>query len=179
MVGPWFTTPWRVVPQSRGAVASRFWSPIPYHVLFPLATSRQGPDPSVPWFPDPTGLLCGPCRTSILVPGPIPSLIPCLYPTRPPATQWRGPTGPSSIQGPFCAPCAGRSYPIPFFHVLGAFSSACSCPGRLATCPKSWPPWPTFLHCASPQLAYLCIGTRAQRLQAPVAEQGRHYTYSH
>ena len=37
----------------------------------------------------------------------------------------------------------GGSYPILFFRALGAFSSACSCPGRLATFPKSWPHWPT------------------------------------
>ena len=29
MVGPWFTTPWRLASQSHGAVAWRFWSPIP------------------------------------------------------------------------------------------------------------------------------------------------------
>ena len=28
-------------------------------------------------------------------------------------------------------------------------------------------------------LAYLCIGTRTQRLYAAVAQQGRHYTYPH
>ena len=49
------------------------------------------------------GLLCG----------PIPSLIPCLYPIGPPATLWREPTGSSSIWGPFCAPSTGRSPPAP------------------------------------------------------------------
>ena len=28
-------------------------------------------------------------------------------------------------------------------------------------------------------LAYLCIGTRTQRLHAALAQQGRHYTYAH
>ena len=143
MVGPWFTTPWRLVSQSHRAVAPRFRSPIPSQVLFAFATSRHRPNPSFPWFPYPTRLLCGPCHTPILAPGPIPSLIPCLYPTGPPATQWRGPIGSSSIEGPFRAPCTGRSYPIPFCRVLGAFSSACSCPGFLATCAKAWPHWPT------------------------------------
>ena len=45
--------------------------------------------------------------------GPIPSLIPCLYPTGPSAAPWRGPTGSSSIRGPFRAPSTGRSPPAP------------------------------------------------------------------
>ena len=60
--------------------------------------------------PNPSGLLCG----------PIPSLIPCLYPTRPPGTLWRGPTGSSSIQGPFCAPSRGLSPPAPAPHSCAA-----------------------------------------------------------
>ena len=143
MVGPRFNTPWRLVSQSHGAVAWHSRSPIPSHVPFPFATSRHRPNPSVPWFPDPSGLLCGPCHSSILALGPIPSLIPCFYPNRPLATHWCGPTGSSSIPGPFCAPCRGRSYPVSFFCKLGAFSSACSCPERLTTCPKSWPLLPT------------------------------------
>ena len=143
MVGPWFATPWLPVSQSHGAVAWRFRSPIPSHVPFSLATSRHQPNPSVPWFPYTMGLLCGPSHTPILAPGPIPSLIPCSYPTGPPATQWRGTTGSSSIRGPFCAPCTGRSNSIPFYRVLVASSSACSYPGHLATCLKSWPHWPT------------------------------------
>ena len=52
------------------------------------------------------------------VPHPCPSPvtpshpIPCLYPTGPPATPWRGPTGSSSIRGPFRARCTGRSSPM-------------------------------------------------------------------
>ena len=103
MVGPWFTTPWRLASQFHGAVAWRFRSPFPSHVRLPYATSRHGPIPSVPCTPYPAGLLCG----------PIPSLIPCLYPTRPPATLWRGPTGSSSIRGLFRAPSTGRSFPAP------------------------------------------------------------------
>ena len=139
MVGPWFTPAWRRVSQSHRAVAWRFWSPIPCHVPFPYATSCHRPNPCVKLFPDPTGQFCGLCHTPILAPGPIPSLILCLYPTGPPATQWRGPTGTSSIWEPFRAPCTGRSYPIPFSRALGVFSSACSCPGHLATCLKSCP----------------------------------------
>ena len=57
------------------------WSSIPSHVPFSFATSRHRPNPSVPWFPYPTGLLCGPFNTPILAPSPILSIIPCLYPT--------------------------------------------------------------------------------------------------
>ena len=103
MVGPWYTTQWRLVSQSHGAVAWRFRSPIPSHVPSLFATSCHRPILSVPWFLYPPGL----------VRGPIPSLIPCLYPTGPPATLWRGPTGCSSIRGPFRAPSTGRSLPAP------------------------------------------------------------------
>ena len=117
MVGPWFTTPWRLVFESHGAVAWRFRSPIPSHVPFPFATFRHQPFLSVPWFPYSTGLLC--C--------PIPSLISPLYPTGPPATLRRGPTGSSSIRGPFRAPSMGRSLPAP-----APFPCA-------ACCHPSWP----------------------------------------
>ena len=103
MVGSWFTTPWRLVSQSHGAVAWRFLSPILPHVPFFFATSRHRPILCVPWFPYAPGLSC--C--------PIPSLIPCLYRTGPAATLWRGPTGSSSIWGPFRAPSTGRSLPAP------------------------------------------------------------------
>ena len=112
MVGPWFTTPWRLVSQSHGAVAWRFWSPFQSHVLFPYATSRHRPVRSVPWTPYPVGLLCGPGHTLFSVPSPFP-IIPCSYPTGPPATLWRGPTGTSSIRGPFRAPSTVRALPAP------------------------------------------------------------------
>ena len=112
MVGPWFTTPWRPVFQSHGAVAWRFRSLFPSHVPFPYATSRQRQVPSVPWTPHPVGLLCGPSHTSFSAPSPFPN-IPCLYPTGQPATLWRGPTGSSFIRGPFHAPSTGRSLPAP------------------------------------------------------------------
>ena len=114
MVGPWFPTPWRLVSQSHGAVASRFRSPFPSHVPFPSATSRHRPVPSVPWTPYPVEPLCGPSHTSFSVPSPFP-FIPCFYPTESPATLWRGPTGSSSIRGPFRAPSTGRSplSPVP------------------------------------------------------------------
>ena len=89
----------------------------------------------------------------------IPSLIPCLYPTRPPATPWRGPTGSSSIRGPFRAPCTGRSDPIPLSRVHGAFSSPFPddpVPRRLATFSMSRRYWPTCVlareHSASVRL---------------------------
>ena len=85
------------------------------------------------WFPNPTGLLLGAfCPISPValrsrtrdVPFPFatschwpsshtPPFIACLYPTGPPATPWRGPTGSSSIRGPFRASCTVRSYPGP------------------------------------------------------------------
>ena len=63
MVGPWFTTPWRLVSQSHGAFAWRFRSPCPSHVPFPFASSRDRPVPSVPWTPSPVGPLWGPSHT--------------------------------------------------------------------------------------------------------------------
>ena len=112
MVGPWFTTSWRLVSQSHGAAVWRFWPPFPSRVPCPYATSRHRPIPSVPWSPYPAGLLCGPSHTPFSVPSPSP-IIPCLYPTGPPATLWRGSTGSSFIQGPFRAPRTGRSLPAP------------------------------------------------------------------
>ena len=101
MVVPWFTTPWRLASRSHRAVA---WPlGLPSHPLLPFATSRHRPTPGVRWTPYSPGLSCG----------PISSLIPCLYPTRPPATLWRGPSGSSFIRGPFCAPSTGPSLPVP------------------------------------------------------------------
>ena len=127
MVGPLFTTPWRLVSQSHGAVAWRFRPPCPSLVPFPFASSRHRPVPSVPWTPYPVGPLCGPGHTPFPAPSPCP-FIPCLYPTGPPATLWRGPTGSSSIWGPFCAPSTGRSLPAPFPSAAApAYSLGLSC----------------------------------------------------
>ena len=98
MVGPRFTTPWRLVSESHGAVAWRFRSPCPSHVPFRFASSRHRPVPSVPWTPYPFGPLCGPSHTPFPAPSPCPC-IPCLYPTGSPATLWRWPTGASSTRG--------------------------------------------------------------------------------
>ena len=113
MVGPWFTTPWRLVSQSHGAVAWRFRSPCPSHVQFPFASSRHRPVPSVPWTLYPVWPLCGPSNTPFPAPSPCP-IIPCLYPTGSPATLWRWPTGSSSIRGPFRAPYPGSHPSCPF-----------------------------------------------------------------
>ena len=112
MVGPWFTTPWRLVSQSHGAVAWRFRPPCPSHVPFPFASSRHRPVPSVPWTPYPVGPLCGPSHTPFPAPSPCP-FIPCLYPPGSPATPWGGPTGASSFRGPLRALSTGRSFPPP------------------------------------------------------------------
>ena len=74
MVGPWFTTPWRLVSNSHGANAWRFWPPFPSHVPFPFATYRHRPNPRVPWFSVPMGPLCAPCHSPVLA--PCPHLIP-------------------------------------------------------------------------------------------------------
>ena len=144
MAGPWFTTPWRLVSQSHGAVAWRFRPPFPSGVPFSFATYRHRPNPRVPWFSDALRPLCGPCHTPVLALCPHPTPHPVFIPHGPPATPWRRPTGSSSIREPFRAPCTGRSYPLPCFRALGALSSARSCPGRLATVHMSWHLWPTY-----------------------------------
>ena len=129
MVGPWFTTPRRLVSQCHEAVAWRFWPPCPPHVPFPFVSSWHWPVPSVPWTPYPFGLLCGPSHTPFPAPSPCPC-IPCLYPTGSPATLWRWPTGASSIRGPFRAPSTGRSLPapVPFSCAAAlAYSPGLSC----------------------------------------------------
>ena len=93
------------------------------------------------------GAVVRPWPHSLLGPVPFfPSLIPCLYPTRPPATLWRRPTGFSSIWGPFCAPCTGRSLPVPF--CLGGLF-----PSGPVTGPSSWPR-PTFPRYPCPFLTW-------------------------
>ena len=112
MVGPCFTTPWRLVSQSHGAVAWRSQPHCPSHVPFPLASSRHRPVPSVPWTPYPVGLLCRPSHTPFPAPSPCPFIL-CFYPTGSPATLWRWPTRASSFRGPLCALSTGRSLPAP------------------------------------------------------------------
>ena len=107
----------------------------PSHPSSPVYTPpvRQQPCDTSPLDPHPSGdrfvrlARVAPFPPSSLVPrprpiplwllcGPMPSLIPCLYPTGPPATLWPGPTGCSFIRGPFCAPSTGRSPPAPAPH---------------------------------------------------------------
>ena len=127
MVDSWFTTPWRLVSQSHGAVALRFRPPCPSHVPFPFASSRHRPVPSVPWTPYPFRPLCGPSHTPFPALSPCPC-IPCLYPTGSPATLWRWPTGASSIRGPFPAPSTGRSLPAPVpFPCAAALANPLGC----------------------------------------------------
>ena len=85
-------------------------SPFPHLVSDPLPESCG--------FPIPRGR-CAALAASLSWPRPlIPSLIPCLYTTGPPATQWRGPPN----VGPFCDPGTGRSYLVPFCRAHVAFS---------------------------------------------------------
>ena len=72
------------------------------------------------------------------------SLIPCFYPTGLPATLWPGPTGSSSIRGPFRAPGTGRSYLLAYVRALAALS----CP-ILGSCWDSGLPVRRFPLCLS------------------------------
>ena len=72
----------------------------------------------------------------------IPSLIPCFYPTGPPATGWRGPTGSSSIPGPFHSPCTGRSYSLPFSRSFPYLTPDVPRTGQQVTFPRPWPRLP-------------------------------------
>ena len=83
MVGPWFTTPWRLVSQSHGAVAWRFRSPCPSHVPFLFASSRHRRVPSVPWTPYPVG----PCAALATRPLPPRPLVPSSRVYTPPGCQ--------------------------------------------------------------------------------------------
>ena len=158
MVGPWFTTPWRLVSQSQGAVAWRFRPPIPSHVSLPFATYRHRPNPRFPWFSDALGPLCGPCHSPVLAPCPHPTPHPVFIPHR------------------------AASNPMARAHRIlihpGTYS--CSLHGSLLSSPLL----PrirrallrTFLsgssgHCSHVMapLAHLCFGTRTQRDQAAVA----------
>ena len=90
------TGPWRLVSHSHGPLLGAF-SPI-----YPVLLHSQPRDVPLSF------------ATYGLWPSPHSSpLIPFFYPTRPPATQWRGPTGSSSVRGPFRSFCTGCSYPAP------------------------------------------------------------------
>ena len=168
MVGPWSTTAWRLVSEFHGAVAWRFRSPIPSHVPLPFATSRHRPNLCIPWVPHPTGSLCGPCHTPVLASCPHP------------------------IPHPVFIPHRAASNPVARAHriLINPWTVSCSLHGS----PVSNPLLPRtrrvllcmFLSGASGHLsqvmaplAYLCIRTRTQGLQAAVPQQKRHYTYPH
>ena len=130
-------TLWRV-PTVSSSIRGTFLAPstgrpLPAPVPFPCATSHQPsrPPPRVLRLLILLGLLCGPSHTPFSVTSPFP-IIPFLYPTGRPATLWRGPTGSSSIRGPFRAPSTGRSLPAPF-RLGGVFLS-----GPVGG-PTSWP----------------------------------------
>ena len=133
---PWQGSPWL----AHGSPLHGDWFPDPTGLLLrafcqlslcfirhpemsrsPLLHPVTGPIPSSRAFPFSRG--CGAALATLFSPSRplIRSLVPCLYPTGPPATQWRRPTGSSSIRGLFCAPCTGRCYPIPLSRVHGVF----------------------------------------------------------
>ena len=122
MVGPRFTTPWRLVSQSHGAVAWRFRPPCPSHVPFPVASSRHLPVPSVPWTPYFFGPLCGPSHT----PFPAPPLVPASRVFTPPGRLLpcgAGPLGP--LPSSDCFLRLARVAPFP--------------PPSLSPVPRPWP----------------------------------------
>ena len=112
MVGPWFTTPWRLVSQSHGPVAWRFRSPCPLHVPIPFASSRHRPIPSVPWTPYPVGPLCGPSHT----PFPPRPLVPSSRVYTPPGRQQpcgAGPLDPLASRDRFVRLARVAPFPAP------------------------------------------------------------------
>ena len=167
MVGPWFTTPWRLVFQSHGAVAWRFLPSFPLfhspHRDVPLPHSVTGPIPASRGFPFSRG--CGAALATPFSPSrPLfPSLIMCFYPSGPQSTQWRGPTGSSFIQARFVllARVAPIQFPCPAFMVRSLDQSRMILSGASG-----------HISHVEALLAYLCIGTRTQRLYAAVAPQG-------
>ena len=130
-----FTPPGRLLPCGAGPLG-----PLPSGDRF-VRLPRVAPFPALS-----PGLSCG----------PIPSLIPCLYPSGPPATLWRGPTGSLSIRGPFRAPSTGCSLPAPFpsaaapaccvFGVLGPVAAVhrCARPVCRVACTASSASWLLF-----------------------------------
>ena len=164
MVGPWFTTTWRLVSQSHGAVAWRYRPPIFSHVPFCFATSCHRPIPRIPWFPDPMGPLCGPCHTPVLAPCPNPTPHPVFIPHR------------------------TASNPVARAHriLIHPGTVSCSLHGSLLSTPLL----PrtrrfllrTFLSRSSGQLfpCHCPFGTPMYwHENTAVALQGRHYTYRH
>ena len=158
MVGPWFITPWRLVSQSHGAVAWRFWPPFPSHAPFPFATYRHRPNPRFPWFSDALGPLCGPCHTPVLALCPQPTPHPVFIPHQ------------------------AASNPVARAHRILIYPRTvlCSLHGSLLSSPllprTRRALLRTFLsgssgHCSyvMAPLAHPCFGTRTQRDKAAVA----------
>ena len=168
MVGPWFTTPWQLVPQSHRAVAWRFRTPVPSDVPSPFATSRHRPNPRVRWFLASIRPLCGPCHSPVLAPCPHPIPFPVFIPHRaasnPVARAHRNLIHPGTVSCSLHSSLLSTPL-LPHTRrvVLRTFLSGSS--GH-------------FSHVMAP-LAHLCIGTGTQRVQAAVAQQGCHHRYPH
>ena len=100
---------------------------------------------------------CDPSHTPFSAPSPCPS-IPCFYPTGPPATLWRGPTGSTSCLGPARATSTVRSPPVPFR--LGGVHTSGS-----VVVPSSWPPRPPlpvpFPHLVTHRCCFCLFVSRA------------------
>ena len=112
MVGPWFTTPWRLVSQSHGAVAWCFRSLCPSHVPFPLP--HPGTDP----FPASHGLATpsGPCAALATRPSPPRPLVPSSRVHTPPVRLQpcgAGPLDPLQSADRFVHPARVAPFPPP------------------------------------------------------------------
>ena len=159
MVGPWFTTPWRLIPNPTGLLLGILCLPSspglqPRYIPFACATSSHPsqPVPRVPCLPIPPGLLCGPTHTPLSVPYPF-RIIPCLYHTGLLAALWRGPTGSSCIRGLFRAPSTGRSLPAPF--CLGGFFLSGPVGGSTSWPRPRFPQHPCLVPTWSPAVVFL------------------------
>ena len=122
MVGPWFTTPWRLVSQSRGAVAWRFRPFCPSHVPFSFASSRAGPFPASHGLPTPSGR----CAALATRPSPPRPLVPSSRVYTPPGCLLpcgAGPLGPLPSRDRFVR--LARVDPFP--------------PPSLSPVPRPWP----------------------------------------
>ena len=159
--GDWF-------PNATGLLLGAFGLSSHPMSFFPFATSHHRPNLRVPWFSNPMGPLCGPCYIPVLAPCPHPIPHPVFIPhwaaSNPVARAHRILINPGIVscslhRSPLSTPLLPRTQRV----LLRTFLSGSS--GH-------------FSHVMAP-LAQLCIGTRTQRVQAAVAQHGRHYTYPH
>ena len=114
-------------------------APFPSPTLLPgpRPVTNRGLFPASCVFPVSLGPSCDPSHTPSSAPSPYPS-IPCFYPTGPPATLWRGPSGSASCLGAARVTRTVRSLPVPL-RFGGVLTS-----GPVVV-PSSWSPRPPLL----------------------------------